>query len=120
MSWFYNRNKDDSGTVSSALTKEAFQSPASPPEDFDVGNTTFLVGIVITVEEVLAIIEKLQRSQMIPSTTYRNLTSIGEVTVGGRRYLSLSNDMKGWPVSSNAFGVQAGGLYKCALMVLRK
>ena len=58
-------NKDDSGTVSSALTKEGFSVTklATTGGFLMSGNTTFLVGIDDNrVEEVLAIIEKHSKS----------------------------------------------------------
>ena len=84
-------NKDDSGAVASALTKEGFSVTklATTGGFLMAGNTTFLVGVDDPrVDEVLAIIEKQskKRSQMMPSSTYGGSSYSSypvEVTVGG-------------------------------------
>ena len=91
-------NKDDSGTVSSALTREGFSVTklATTGGFLMAGNTTFLVGVDDNrVDEVLAIVEKhsKKRSQMIPSTTYGNAAYASipvEVTVGGATVFVLN------------------------------
>lgn len=84
-------NKDDSGTVASALTKEGFPATklATTGGFLMAGNTTFLVGVDDErVDQVLATIEKhsKKRTQMIPSTFYGTSAYASfpvEVTVGG-------------------------------------
>lgn len=91
-------NKDDSSTVSAALTKEGFSVTklATTGGFLMAGNTTFLVGTDDSrVEEVLSVIEKhsKKRSQMIPSTTYGNAAYASipvEVTVGGATVFVLN------------------------------
>jgi uncharacterized protein YaaQ len=91
-------NKDDSGTVSSALTKEGFSVTkiATTGGFLMSGNTSFLVGVDDSrVNEVITIIEKhsKKRSQMIPSTTYGNTAYASipvEVTVGGATVFVLN------------------------------
>ena len=68
-------NKDDSSTVSTALTKEGFSVTklATTGGFLMAGNTTFLVGVDDErVDQVLSTIEKhsKKRTQMIPSTSY--------------------------------------------------
>ncbi len=84
-------NKDDSGSVSSALTREGFSVTklATTGGFLMSGNTTFLVGTDDSrVDEVISIIEKhsKKRTQMVPSSTYGASTYASfpvEVTVGG-------------------------------------
>lgn len=84
-------NKDDSGVVSSALTKKGFSVTklATTGGFLMSGNTTFLLGVDESrVDEVISIIEKhsKKRSQMVPSTTYGTSAYSSfpmEVTVGG-------------------------------------
>ncbi|HBT65897.1 MAG TPA: transcriptional regulator [Ruminococcaceae bacterium] len=91
-------NKDDSGTVSSALTKEGFSVTklATTGGFLMAGNTTFLVGVDDNrVDEVMAVIEKhsKKRSQMIPSATYGNSAYASipvEVSVGGATVFVLN------------------------------
>jgi uncharacterized protein YaaQ len=91
-------NKDDSGTVLSALTQEGFTVTkiATTGGFLMSGNTTFLVGVNDgRLDEVIKIIERhsKKRRQMIPSTTYNNnaYTSIPvEVTVGGATVFVLN------------------------------
>lgn len=91
-------NKDDSGTVLAALTKEGFSVTkiASTGGFLMSGNTSILVGVDDSrLDEVIDIIEKhsKKRSQMIPSSTYSNsaYSSIPvEVTVGGATVFVLN------------------------------
>jgi len=91
-------NKDDSSTVSSALTKEGFSVTklATTGGFLMSGNTTFLVGVDDNrVDEVLSVVEKhsKKRSQMIPGTVYGNtdFASIPvEVDVGGATVFVLN------------------------------
>ena len=84
-------NKDDSGAVSSALTRSGFSVTklATTGGFLMAGNTTFLVGTDESrVDEVIGIIEKhsKKRTQMVPSTTYATSAYASfpvEVTVGG-------------------------------------
>ena len=84
-------NKDDSGAVSSALTRGGFSVTklATTGGFLMAGNTTFLVGTEDDrVDDVIAIVEKQskKRTQMVPSTTYgaSEYTAYPvEVTVGG-------------------------------------
>ena len=84
-------NKDDSSTVSTALTKEGFSVTklATTGGFLMAGNTTFLVGVEDErVDQVLSTIEKhsKKRTQMIPSTSYGTSAYASfpvEVTVGG-------------------------------------
>ena len=80
-------NKDDSGVVSSALTKKGFSVTklATTGGFLMSGNTTFLLGVDESrVDEVISIIEKhsKKRSQMVPSTSAYSSFPM-EVTVGG-------------------------------------
>ena len=91
-------NKDDSGSVSSALTKEGFSVTklATTGGFLMAGNTTFLVGVDDNREdEVISIVEKhsKKRTQVIPSTTYGNSAYASipvEVTVGGATVFVLN------------------------------
>ncbi len=84
-------NKDDSGSVSSALTRAGFSVTklATTGGFLKAGNTTFLVGTDDSrVDEIISIIEKhsRKRTQMVPSTTYTDSSYASfpvEVTVGG-------------------------------------
>ncbi|MCI9413650.1 MAG: transcriptional regulator [Clostridiales bacterium] len=84
-------NKDDSGAVSSALTRGGFSVTklATTGGFLMAGNTTFLVGTEDDrVDDVIAIVEKQskKRTQMVPSTTYGASEYAAypvEVTVGG-------------------------------------
>lgn len=91
-------NKDDSSTVSAALTKEGFSVTklATTGGFLMAGNTTFLVGVEDSrVDEVIAIVEKQskKRTQVIPSTTYGTSAYESfpvEVTVGGATVFVLN------------------------------
>lgn len=91
-------NKDDSSTVSSALTRAGFSVTklATTGGFLMAGNTTFLVGTDDgRVDEVIAIIEKQskKRTQMVPSTTYGTSAYASfpvEVTVGGATVFVLN------------------------------
>lgn len=79
-------NKDDSGSVSSALTRAGFSVTklATTGGFLMAGNTTFLMGTDDSrVDEVISIIEQhsRKRTQMVPSSTYASFPM--EVTVGG-------------------------------------
>lgn len=84
-------NKDDSNTVSTALTKAGVSVTklATTGGFLQAGNTTFLVGTEDErVDDVLAIIEKhcKKRTQVIPGNTYGTTAYASfpvEVTVGG-------------------------------------
>ncbi len=84
-------NKDDSSSVSSALTRDGFSVTklATTGGFLMSGNTTFLVGTDDSrVDEVISIIEKhsKKRTQMVPSSTYGASAYASfpvEVTVGG-------------------------------------
>ena len=85
-------NKDDSGSVSSALTRAGFSVTklATTGGFLMAGNTTFLVGTDDSrVDEIISIIEKhsKKRTQMVPSTASYGVgmyTSFPvEVQVGG-------------------------------------
>ena len=84
-------NKDDSSTVSSALTRAGFSVTklATTGGFLQAGNTTFLVGTDDTrVNEVIEVIEKhsKKRTQMVPTSNYSTTTYASfpvEVTVGG-------------------------------------
>ena len=84
-------NKDDSGSVSSALTRAGFSVTklATTGGFLMAGNTTFLMGTDDSrVDEVISIIEQhsRKRTQMVPSTTYGDSEYASypvEVTVGG-------------------------------------
>ena len=91
-------NKDDSGSVSSALTRAGFSVTklATTGGFLMAGNTTFLVGTDDSrVDEIISIIEKhsKKRTQMVPSSTYGTSTYASfpvEVTVGGELAVSVS------------------------------
>jgi len=84
-------NKDDAGTVSSALTKAGFSVTklATTGGFLMAGNTTFLVGTDESrVDEVIAVVEEhsKKRTQMAPSASYNTAGYDSfpvEVTVGG-------------------------------------
>ncbi len=84
-------NKDDSGSVSSALTRAGFSVTklATTGGFLKAGNTTFLMGTDDSrVDEVISIIEQhsRKRSQTVLSDTYGASTYASfpmEVTVGG-------------------------------------
>lgn len=84
-------NKDDSSSVSSALTRAGFSVTklATTGGFLKAGNTTFLVGTDDRrVDEIISIIEKhsKKRTQMVSSTTYTDSAYASfpvEVTVGG-------------------------------------
>lgn len=91
-------NKDDSSTVSAALTKEGFSVTklATTGGFLMAGNTTFLVGVDDNrVDEVIATVEKQskKRTQMIPSAAYGTSAYASfpvEVTVGGATVFVLN------------------------------
>lgn len=91
-------NKDDSTTVSSALTREGFSVTklATTGGFLMAGNTTFLVGVDDSrVDEVLKVVEKhsKRRTQMMPSNLYDNAayTAIPvEISVGGATVFVLN------------------------------
>ena len=91
-------NKDDSGTVSSALTKEGFSVTklATTGGFLAAGNTTFLVGVDdARVDEVMSVVEKhsKKRTQMMPGASYGTSTYSAipvEVTVGGATVFVLN------------------------------
>ena len=84
-------NKDDSGAVSTALTRGGFlvTKLATTGGFLMAGNTTFLLATDDDrVDEAVSIIEKQskQRTQMVPSATYNASAYASipvEVTVGG-------------------------------------
>lgn len=72
-------NKDDSGSVSSALTRAGFSVTklATTGGFLMAGNTTFLMGTDDSrVDEVVSIIgqHSRKRTQMVPSSTYGSST----------------------------------------------
>ena len=92
-------NKDDSGHVQAALTREGFvvTKLATTGGFLMSGNTTFLMGVDDSrVDQALAIIEKhsKKRTQMVPTanygTTYTPMPV--EVTVGGATVFVTSVD----------------------------
>lgn len=91
-------NRDDSSSVSSALTKEGFSVTklATTGGFLMAGNTTFIVGVDDSrVDEVIKTIERQskKRTQVIPSTTYGTSAYASfpvEVTVGGATVFVLN------------------------------
>ena len=84
-------NKEDSNTVSSALTQEGFSVTrlATTGGFLRAGNTTFMLGVEDDrVDAAIAILEKYskKRTQTVPSATYGAIAGHSfpmEVTVGG-------------------------------------
>lgn len=95
-------SNDDSGAVSSGLTREGYSVTklATTGGFLMAGNTTFIVGVDDSkVDDVIAIVSKYssRRSQVVPSATstidagmYSSFPV--EVTVGGSTIFVLSVD----------------------------
>lgn len=92
---------DDSGMVSSALTKDGFAVTklATTGGFLKSGNTTFIVGTDDDkVDQVIEIISKQsrRRTQLVPSTTTLDIGMYSsypvEVTVGGSTIFVLNVD----------------------------
>lgn len=94
-------SNDDSGMVSSALTKESFSVTklATTGGFLKKGNTTFIVGTEDEkVDQVISIIagQSRRRTQLVPSTTTMDIGVYSafpvEVTIGGSTIFVLNVD----------------------------
>lgn len=94
-------SNDDSGAVSSSMTKAGFQITklATTGGFLMAGNTTFISGVDDDkVDEVIAIISKhsSRRTQVVPSTSTMDIGMYSsfpvEVTVGGSTIFVLGVD----------------------------
>ena len=92
-------SNDDSGAVSSALTRGGFSVTklATTGGFLMAGNTTFISGVEDEkVDEVIGIIAKRRRTQVVPSTSTMDVGMYSsfpvEVTVGGSTIFVLNVD----------------------------
>ena len=92
-------SNDDSGAVSSALTREGFSVTKLATTFLMAGNTTFISGVEDDkVDTVIGIISKYssRRTQIVPSTSTMEVGMYSsfpvEVTVGGSTIFVLNVD----------------------------